>query len=56
LKIDIILKDYYPFKASFTRAGTSYLMTISSFLIENKYFDPEKAKGKEFWIYFVEEI
>jgi len=29
-------------------------LAISSFLIENKYFDPGTVKGKEFWIYFVE--
>ncbi len=48
------LKDYYPFTASVASAGSSYRITISSFLIENKFFDPEKAKGKDFWIYFVE--
>lgn len=48
------LKNYYPFKASIASAGASYRITISSFLIENKYFDPEAAKGKELWIYFVE--
>jgi len=48
------LKNYYPFKASIASAEASYRITISSFLIENKYFDPETAKGKEFWIYFVE--
>ena len=50
------LKNYYPFRASIASAGSSYRITISSFLIENKYFDPETAKGKEFWVYFVEDI
>ena len=50
------LDNYYPFRTSIASAGSSYRITISSFLIENKYFDPEKAKGREFWIYFVEDI
>lgn len=45
-----------PFKASVASEGSSYRITISSFLIENEYFDPEKAKGKEFWSYFVEDV
>ena len=50
------LTNYYPFKASIASAGSSYRITISSFLIENKYFDPDTAKGKDFWIYFVDDI
>jgi len=50
------LKNYYPFKASIASAGNSYRITISSFMIENQYFDTELAKGKDFWVYFVEDL
>jgi len=50
------LKNYIPFNSSIAKAGSSYRITISSFTIENKYFDPDSAQGKDFWIYFVEDV
>lgn len=48
-----VLKGLLPFTAIPAKAGSQYRITIPSFLIENKYFDPNK--DIIYWIYFVQE-
>lgn len=52
ITIDMIKKQL-SFKTTPAKAGNQYRLTIPTFLIKNKYFDPEK-KAK-YWVFMVDE-
>ncbi len=48
-----MIKKQLSFKATPAKAGNQYRLTIPTFLIKNKYFDPEK--NAKYWVFMVDE-